>query len=513
MAQPGYKDFGGSPGDIVLDLEGNALVGVQLTVWTLPVGGDRITDILNSSGTPTAGVVTTKGAPNQGRISFQAPEIYDIVYIDAGSGDRWRILSTQLYEALISAGASSLNLNNRLTTIETSLGSITDSLESYDTSLASVTEVAQAAMDKAEEALGNAQPSSRTFFWRWTGSNLTSGVALEPLDLNNGSSMELITGPILRMDNPSVTTAQVTLETISPTNVVEELYDVADRPSMPVGATKVVCPIPPRNLIADGYGLRAKLITAPTTTGGSGDAVTMGNSTTYINAGTATHNLVLPTAGVVGDTVMVVLSHPASSTVTMNPVWAIKGHQKSDETTYRGAISVFMAPWSADLNMTVTLSAANVIAAYVVILKSTGLVNPFGNQVSVGINSDNTTHTLPGFTSSADASLYLAMASIWYPANLDNYSVNFSGGPAGLVELCDVVSARSATTNFGLWVAKAGAVTNGQVIAPVDLTAVPGSGTGAPAAISWASMALTLVPASSSTPPSYLRMQVDMREV
>ena len=205
MALPGYRDFGGDPSDVVQDTAGNALANVVLTVYDQPTGGTAITDIKTPAGVSTGGTVTTLDTPNLGRIFFQAPEIYNVVYLEGpGGGSRWRIVSSQFYSISLSQ-----DLDTRVDTLETELGGLTSSVSDLSSSVADMGELIAEAMDTANEALDAAGSKSTgtTVIWRWEGTNLTSGTAAEPFDVN-GQALNIASPPILRLDNPSTGPAE-----------------------------------------------------------------------------------------------------------------------------------------------------------------------------------------------------------------------------------------------------------------------------------------------------------------
>lgn len=93
-----YIFFGSSPADITTDDQGNVIGGITLQVWSQQTGGTRITDLRNVEGVPLAGVVMSNSDAGSelGRIRFQAPDQYTVLYLDRGYGDRWSVTSDRL---------------------------------------------------------------------------------------------------------------------------------------------------------------------------------------------------------------------------------------------------------------------------------------------------------------------------------------------------------------------------------------------------------------------------------
>lgn len=111
MAIAGYTDFGGGPNDVVQDAAGNYLAGQQFTVWTTQIGGSQITNTKDADGTDNGGIVASGSGAALGRIQFQAPDSYSLVWLDRGDGsDRWGILSLdylgKVSQAVIDAAAA-----------------------------------------------------------------------------------------------------------------------------------------------------------------------------------------------------------------------------------------------------------------------------------------------------------------------------------------------------------------------------------------------------------------------
>lgn len=510
MAISGYRDFGNSVNDVVQDVSGNALGNISLSVWTEAEGGVQVTDVLDADGNPTGGMVVSQLAPNLGRIYFQAPESYNVLYLDDGEGDRWLIVATDLYQALASFDTSTIA--ETLSLLVEKNNNFSTQLLSMQEEVATTTQLALDAMDLASDAMGNMVPTSQSFLWRWENATLANGVALEPIDLVSGNAFKINNSPIFRMDNPSSSQVVVTLEMISPSNTVTELYAPGTRPIIPAGSTKYIASIPETNIIPDQWSLRPKLITAPNLGGGPGTVATFGNSSSYSSNGSTAHSPDLPTGAVAGDIIIMVAAYSGTTTATVDSGWQLKMFQRSDATTPRAAISVWMAQWSAALTSNITLSTSGPLLASCIILKDSTLINPFVNSSNTGLNADQLDHTIPGFTSSEIADLTLYGAAIWYPANLDNYRISSTGGK-GITEIVDNTTTRSGTTNFGLWLAKGSNLIAGEVLAPVSLTSAPGTGGGNPYSTSWASFACSIKRGSSTTPPSYLRAQVDLTEV
>lgn len=91
-----YNTFGATPADVTNDAAGNVIGGRTFTVWTARTGGTQVTDTLNASGAQTGGIVTSStGGTETGRIRFQASDLYAVLFLDDGTGNRWAVLSVE----------------------------------------------------------------------------------------------------------------------------------------------------------------------------------------------------------------------------------------------------------------------------------------------------------------------------------------------------------------------------------------------------------------------------------
>lgn len=99
-----YRVFGGAPSDVVSDSSGNILGGVHLKAYNLPTGGIQITDIRNAfDSVPSNLVVSDDTSVNRGRIQFEAPDKYHVLYLDAGTGLRWAVPARDSFSAAMDA--------------------------------------------------------------------------------------------------------------------------------------------------------------------------------------------------------------------------------------------------------------------------------------------------------------------------------------------------------------------------------------------------------------------------
>lgn len=90
--------FGGSPSDVTANSAGDVIGGISLKVYTALNGGQRVTELYDTTGTPLPGVVTSGTTGDlTGRIAFQAAEQYSILYMDAGYGSRWAVPAQEAF--------------------------------------------------------------------------------------------------------------------------------------------------------------------------------------------------------------------------------------------------------------------------------------------------------------------------------------------------------------------------------------------------------------------------------
>lgn len=104
-----YAFFGGSNADVTADASGNVLGGIHLRAYTAQTGGVQITDTKDAAGTATAGDIVSNATAgvDLGRILFQAPNTFSLVWMDRGSGARWPIVSQTLLGQIAAAIANS----------------------------------------------------------------------------------------------------------------------------------------------------------------------------------------------------------------------------------------------------------------------------------------------------------------------------------------------------------------------------------------------------------------------
>lgn len=96
--------FGGGPGDVTTNSSGDVVGGVALKVYTAALGGQRVTELYDPTGEPLAGVVASETTGNDtGRITFQASDQYQLLFLDAGYGMRWAIPAREAFSAAYTA--------------------------------------------------------------------------------------------------------------------------------------------------------------------------------------------------------------------------------------------------------------------------------------------------------------------------------------------------------------------------------------------------------------------------
>lgn len=96
--------FGGAPGDVTANAAGDVAGGVIMKAYTAPFGGQRVTELYDTTGAPLAGVVVSiESGDNEGRVAFQASDQYQILYLDAGYGMRWAVPAREAFSAASTA--------------------------------------------------------------------------------------------------------------------------------------------------------------------------------------------------------------------------------------------------------------------------------------------------------------------------------------------------------------------------------------------------------------------------
>lgn len=90
--------FGSSPSDVTTNSAGDVVGGITLKVYTALNGGQRVTELYDTTGAPLPGVVTSQTSGDEtGRIAFRASDQYSILYLDAGYGARWAVPAQEAF--------------------------------------------------------------------------------------------------------------------------------------------------------------------------------------------------------------------------------------------------------------------------------------------------------------------------------------------------------------------------------------------------------------------------------
>lgn len=97
------KLYGAGPGDYFADTSGVPVPNVSATVWTDRLGGQQVTDLLNSSGAPTAYCT----ADAFGQFRFYGPDNHtDELWVQSPGGlDRYRAAPVDGYAILLGGAA------------------------------------------------------------------------------------------------------------------------------------------------------------------------------------------------------------------------------------------------------------------------------------------------------------------------------------------------------------------------------------------------------------------------
>lgn len=98
-----YQRFGGDPATVTTDSTGNVVGGAEFLVYDALTAGRRVTDLVAADGqTPLPGRVASltsseaSTAEDVGRIIFYAPDVYTVLYLDSGQGDRWAVQASAI---------------------------------------------------------------------------------------------------------------------------------------------------------------------------------------------------------------------------------------------------------------------------------------------------------------------------------------------------------------------------------------------------------------------------------
>lgn len=345
--------------------------------------------------------------------------------------------------------------------------------------------------------------------WRFTAGQLADNVQGEWFRVHG--AQQIAFPPSVRLDAAGSTPTIYTLEKrATGSGTVVEMYSPGSRPTLAAGQVAGDASMPTTVTVEDGE-IRVTAIDVPPAPGGSSTAAAVLGQGSYNSLATTatTHSPSLPSGGTTGAQVVMFVSSQAP-TVTMGSAWTKRADQQSDPTTVQSRLTVWTAEWTSSLAMGITLSASSPVAAHVVILAPVSAATPITDlETRTDGNAHGASTTTPSKVASAAADLTFAFASIRYAANIDGHHVTTTSGPAGLTEVCDEVTTRSATTNVGLYVGRGTAVAAAATIPAATLTA--SGGTGALTGVTWCSGVLTISRAPSSSGPTVMTVQVDLK--
>lgn len=154
-----YNVFGGSPADVATTATGDVAPGATFSVYTSPSGGVRITDLRDVAGNVLPGIVTSDAS---GRIRFEAPDSYSVVYLETSAGARWAVAAQsalgRLGEAITKADAASLAADAAAEAADVAATSAQAATSRSEDALEAATSAANAAAE-ARAAAGSTAPA------------------------------------------------------------------------------------------------------------------------------------------------------------------------------------------------------------------------------------------------------------------------------------------------------------------------------------------------------------------
>ena len=321
--------------------------------------------------------------------------------------------------------------------------------------------------------------------WVWTGADIASGVAADPAPVFKDSHVDEFHPVIQALGG--ATSGPTVIQFRARDAATGAVFDVGDTVTLPAGASSYTSNSGFTRDIPAGE-VWAEMVTAPPAGVGGSAAATVGASAVF-NSGTSTaanYTLPLPAGGAAGNTVFAFVSSQAP-TPNLGAAWTRHVNVESVPTgtqAPRARVTVFSAPWSATLDMALTLtpftppggSTANSspVVATVVIVPNADLAAPIGNMQTQGpANAEGPVQNYTALTATEASDLTFVVTTWQALAGVTGQ--DSSASPAG-TEVSDAMTSRSAVTNIGQNVTRYGALASGAVFPATAVTVANGTG-------------------------------------
>lgn len=325
-----------------------------------------------------------------------------------------------------------------------------------------------------------AGPVLHSIRWGWTGSDMASGITSQPARLREDCTVTALAGALVG-------------DVGSTESEVEWVYSPDDGSDVPLGSVVVPAgqswaenPISPTRLAAPGFLTPTLRKAPPSGTGGatavSRVAVTATSTATGTAGPSTPFSASLPAGGAAGDMVVVAVTCQAPEP-GMGSAWTKIAGSSSTGATPQSRTHVFWAPWSAALDMAVSLTAyvsgsttiaSTPIRATAVLLRSAAGTGPVvvSSAQSVANNSGGTVKT-PAATAAKDIDLALVFAG-WRTNS--GVSGQTAAGPG--TEIADATTSRdpAGNTNVGQAAYQIAGVAAGASVPEQTVTVSGGTG-------------------------------------
>ena len=342
--------------------------------------------------------------------------------------------------------------------------------------------------------------------WFWEGSSVSSGTIADPAPTFRPSQVD---GEVLinAIGGVPAGPTQVQLRAFNrATGVVNDIGPVI---TMPAGQASYLSP-PVTADIPIGE-LMAVLVTAPPAgVAGGAPAAVAATAPAYNSAAAtaASYTLPMPAGGVAGDMLLAIISNQAPKPL-LGPAWTrrqIAASVASGTQAPRAQVSVWTAPWSAGMDMSVALepytppggttATASPLIATVMRVTGADLSNPIAHTAKIEPdNSAGPAVTLPAGTAAAACDL-LFVAATWHELSGTTGQVSVAA-PAG-TEVTDSMTSRASATNVGQSLTQYAGVASGAALPATTVTVSGGTGPITGTSMSAAIVGIRRAPASSA---------------
>ena len=324
--------------------------------------------------------------------------------------------------------------------------------------------------------------------WSWSGTDMTSGKAAPPKRLREDITITRLSARTFG----GVPTGPTVLQWRYRDRATGVEADAGPAVTVATGATYAESAA--LAAVISPADLWPVLVTAPPAgaAGGSATTIVATTPTTSAAATSSTYTLAMPAGGADGDLVVAMISDQAQHP-SMPAAWTQRANVATVPTgtaSIHSQSTVYTAPWSAGLDMTLTLdpytpsggstTSTSPLVATVCILRNADTDDPIGDVTTIGPDNASGGATLP--TTLATPALPITVASdlsfvvgSWRaPGTISGQGIACSGSPTELVEQ---VTTRSGITNVGHGIYSLGAQVVGTPIASKTLTVSGGTGT------------------------------------